>query len=165
MWYRIIFSALILSAVGCGEEGEPDAAMAEAPGEEVVAETECRLPDGLLERFGLHRQLVLNLAQTEGRNRESVEGMGVPEPGTFRSVADALDGRDLSNVTPNAAFDAPDDLVQDLRQTADLLEAALATRGEGAEPAWTALAEFYTQEFFVRHNASIGYYLNEAGCV
>lgn len=164
--YRIIFPALILSVVGCTGEGEPDApASAEAPTEEVTAETECHLPDGLLQRFGSQRQLVLNLAQAEGRNRASVEAMGAPEPATFRSLADVLDDVDLSSVAPNAAFDAPDDLVQNLRQTADLLEAALATSSEGDDPAWTALAEFYTQAFFVRHNASVGYYLNEAGCV
>lgn len=164
--YRIVFPALILSAVGCGEEGETDApARAEAPTEEVTAEPECHLPDGLLQRFGSQRQLVLNLAQAEGRNRATVEDMGAPEPATFRSVADVLDDVDLSSVAPNAAFDAPEDLVDNLRQTADLLEAALATSGEGGDPAWTTLAEFYTQEFFVRHNASVGYYLDEAGCV
>ncbi len=55
-------------------------------------------------------------------------------------------------------------IAEDLRKTADLLQAALAAGGDTADPAWTALSEFYTQKLFVRHNASIAYYLREAGC-
>ncbi|MQA90482.1 MAG: hypothetical protein GEU90_09630 [Gemmatimonas sp.] len=161
-----LLALLALPVVGCGTEGETDAfRQAEAPTEEVAAEPECSLPDGLLERLNFHRQQVLNLAQTGGGNLEAVQGMGAPEPATFRSVADILEDLDLSSVASNSAFDAPDDIVRDLRQTADLLEVALAADSETADPAWTALAEFYTQEFFVRHNASLGYYLDEAGCV
>lgn len=161
-----LLALFFLPIVGCGTEAETDAsAQAEVPTEEVAAEPDCRLPAGLLGQLNVQRQFVLNLAQTGGRNLEAVQGMGTPEPATFRSVADILDDLDLSSIPSNSAFDAPDEIVRDLRRTADLLEASLAAGTATAEPAWTALAEFYTQEFFVRHNASLGYYLGEAGCV
>lgn len=145
------------------EEPSGDDAEAEDDG---AAEPACDLPADLLERLNLERQLVLNLAMAGGDNLESIESAaGTPEPETFRSLADALDGLDLSGIPSNPQFDEPNDLVGDLSETADLLEAALAAGTDAADPAWQALSDFYTQEFFVRHNASVGYYLTEAGCV
>lgn len=150
-------------AATAGSEASPDTA--DASGEQAATATECDPPDGLVERLGLQRQLVLNLAQAEGENLEAIQSSGPPEPETFRSVADILDSLDLSGIAANSPFEAPEDVVADLRKTADLLEAALAAGTDTADPAWRALTEFFTQEFFVQHNASVGYYLNEAGCV
>lgn len=172
---------LAVALTGCGSDDMPDEAaeaetadsadVEEPSGDDVeteddgAAEPACDLPADLLERLNLERQLVLNLAMAEGGNLESVESVGTPEPETFRSLADALDGLDLSAISSNQQFDEPDDLIGDLNETADLLEAALAAGTDAADPAWQALSDFYTQEFFVRHNASVGYYLTEAGCV
>lgn len=170
----VVIALLALSVVGCSSTGEADppdtdatAAPVEATGapeDQAAAEAECNIPDGLLDRLGLERQLVLNLAMAEGSNLEDVQSLGGPEPDTFRSVADVLDGLDLSGVEPRPNFDEPDDIVADLRETADLLEAALAAGTDTTDPAWRALTEFYTQDFFIQHNASINYYLDEAGC-
>lgn len=167
-------SSLAVLLVGCGGEdtsGGPvgdataPAEAADAPDQTTAADVECDLPDGLLEQIGLERQLVLNLAMAEGDNLETVESAGPPDPESFRSLAEVLDGLDLSAASADAQFDEPDDVVADLNETADLLGAALAAGADTADPAWTALSAFYTQEFFVRHNASVNYYLNEAGCV
>jgi hypothetical protein len=170
---------LAVALMGCGGDDAPEeGAEAEAPAEtdlpddevdpsdeEGAPDSNCDLPGDLLERLNTDRQTVLNLALAEGANLEAVESIGLPEPDTFRSVAEVLDGLDLSGIPSNPQFDEPGDIVIDLHETADLLEAALAAGADAADPAWTELTEFYLQDFFVRHNASIGYYLNEAGCV
>ena len=166
---------LAVPLMSCSTETTPEdpaAADTEAPAdvtdpsdEQAAAKLDCQLPDDLLERLNLERQLVLNLALAGGGNLEAIESASTLEPETFRSVADVLDGLDLSGIASNPQFDEPDDIVRDLHETAGLLEGALAAGADTADPAWTELTEFYSQEFFVRHNASVGYYLNEAGCV
>ena len=170
-----VIALLALGVAGCSSTGEPDppgtdttgapADVADSSEEPPAAEAECNMPEGLLDRFNLERQLVLNLALAEGANFESVQVMSGPEPGTFRSVADVLDGLDPSGIAPHPSFDDPDDIIADLRETADLLEAALAAGTDTADPAWRELTEFYTQGFFVQHNASMSHLLEEAGCV
>ncbi|HEX6194582.1 MAG TPA: hypothetical protein VFZ37_01645 [Jiangellaceae bacterium] len=175
----LLLAAVVVSALGCSGDGEPDASTAEEPAaqdsadnvdtgtddEDGLEQPECELPDDLVQTLGQERQLVLNLALAEGGNFETVASAGLPESGTFRSVADALGGLDLSGIPSNPNFDGPDDIVADLHETADLLDAALAAGADTTDPAWSALSEFYTQDFFTRHNASVGYYLTEAGCV
>lgn len=159
---------LAVLLMGCGGDDAPTGSSTDVPDSAAggaAAEAECNVPDGLLDRFNLQRQLVLNLALAGGENLETVQSVGPPEPETFRSVADVLAGLDLSGIASNPQFDGAEAIVADLHTTADLLQAALVAGTDTADPAWQELTEFYTQEFFVRHNASVGYYLSEAGCV
>jgi len=132
--------------------------------EDVDAELECTLPGSLLADLTIQRQLVLNVAVAGGANLNSVQATSPLEPDVFRSTADVLDGLDLSGLQSVPQFDAPEDVVADLRKTADLLEAALAAGDDTSHPAWQELKDFYTPEFFTRHSSSVNYYLSSAGC-
>src|SRR5690554_1087629 len=169
---------LAVLLMGCGGDGAaegaaggPASAETGAPADqpdpapEAGTEAECDLPEGLAARLNLQRQLVLSVASSGGENLEAVQSTNPLEPELFRSLADTLDGLDLSGVAANPHFDPPEDVVADLRKTADLLQAALDAGSDSADPAWRELSEFYTEEFFTRHNASVSYYLSEAGCV
>jgi len=147
-------------------DGTPEGA---APAGEAVPTPEANcaaFPRDLLDKYGLQKQLVLNLSMAGGRNLKTMrETMGAPEPETFRRMAAGFENFDASGIEPIANFDTPDVITRDLGRTADLLAAALAAGEHSGDPAWTELSEFYTQKFFVHHNASISYYLNKADCV
>lgn len=167
-------TSLSLLCAACGGENEtageaaPEAASPEtaaSPGG--TAKSGCSaFTKDLLDRWGMEKQLVLNLSLAKGGNLKTMrETMSLPDPATFRSLAAAFDGLDTDSIEPMNMFDTPQTISGDLRKTADLLQAALAAGGDTADPAWTALSEFYDQKFFIRHNSSISYYLGEAGCI
>ena len=122
-------------------------------------------PQDLIEKWGKEKQLVLNLSMAKGRNLKTMrETIGAPDPATFRTLADGFETSEFEGVERLGIFLAPEEIVEGLRQTADLLEAALATGGSPTDPAWQALSDFYTPQFFGKHNSAISYYLSEAGC-
>lgn len=169
----VVALALICTSCGDSQPTEADAsgdkaapaASAHKAGGPLVPD--CSLfPKELLDKYGLQKQLVLNFAMAQGRNLKTMrETMGAPEPATFRRLASAFESFDPDGIKPVANFDAADVIARDLRKTADLLEHALAAGDNTADPAWAALSAFYTQTFFVHHNASISYYLSNAGCM
>lgn len=169
---------LAVLLMGCGDESPTEEAAGDATTTEtgasadpagsadgnVATDVACDLPEGLLNRLTVQRQLVRNVASAGGENLDAVQSGDPLDPETFRTVADVLDRLDLSGVTSNPQFDAPEDVIADLRKTADLLQAALDAGTDTADPAWQELTEFFTAEFFARHGASVNYYLTEAGC-
>lgn len=163
---RAALAGLCLALAACGGEGET-AQNTGATGSAEAAAAGCTaFSDELIRKWGLERQLVLNLAMAGGNNLKTLrETAGVPDPATFRAMADAFRASDFSGVEPLDMFDAPDVIAAHLTRTADLLSAALAAGGDTQDVAWTALSEFYTQGFFVRHNASVTYYLGEMDCI
>lgn len=136
---------------------------ADSSNEEVATQAECDLPEDLLGRFVIQRQLVLNVASAKGANLEAIQSGNPLDPEVFRAIADALDSLDLSGI-PAMQFGPAEDVIADLRRTADLLQAALDAGTDTADPAWQELNEFYTGEFFARHSTSVDYYLTEANC-
>ncbi|MBX2796598.1 MAG: hypothetical protein KTR31_02980 [Myxococcales bacterium] len=155
--HRWMIALWAAAAVGCEGDGV---------GPEGGGVADCSVfGQELLEAFGLERQLVLNLALAQGDNYDTMaKTTGLPDPATFRGMADGFEGFDTSSIEPNPFFDEPAQIIVDLRTTADLLETALDAGSDSSDPAWADLAAFYTNGFFVGHGSSINYYLGEAGC-
>lgn len=150
---------------GGAAEIDASAGPSDADNEKVATVGECNPPDGLLGKVAVQRQLLLNVALARGENFEAIQSENPLDPETFRSVADVLDNLDLAGVPSYPQFDGAEEVVADLRKTADLLQAVLEAGTDTADPAWQELSQFYTLDFFVQHSASLDYYLNEAGCV
>lgn len=160
-------TCLSMMCAACGGEGDQTAGADAASGSDREKAADCSaFSQDLLTKYGLQKQLVLNLAMARGRNLKSMqETTGGPEPATFRRLGAGFEGFDWAGIETLPNFDTPDVIARDLGKTADLLQNALAAGDNSADPAWAELSEFYTQKFFVRHNSSISYYLSEAGCV
>lgn len=126
---------------------------------------DCSLfPQELLEQWGFDAQLALNLSLANGDNYASIrDSTGLPDPASFRDLADAFDAADFSGIDP-LAFDPPAEVADDLRTTGDLLEGALAAGEDLADPAWADFSAFFTSDQFVQTGSSVSYHLDEAGC-
>lgn len=119
----------------------------------------------LLQKWNLDRQKVLGIASNRGKDLKSMkEVIGWPDPDLFRQFAAAFAGLDLSGAEATSMYQKADVVAADMHKTADLLEAALAASDNPEAPAWTALQEFYTMDFFMKHNMSFVYYFDHAGC-
>jgi hypothetical protein len=138
----------------------------ETPQQGPTAAADCSaFTEDLRNRLGLEAQLVLNLSLGDADTYDAmVETTGLPDPETFRQVRQAFENLDLSGVEMNPFFQRPPEIVSGLTNTAELLQDALAAGTRRPDPAWDALSDFYTSDFFVTHNASINYYLGEVGC-
>lgn len=160
---------IVLAVAACGG-GEPETApdapardQAAAPGAAASGGAACEAFDEeLLTRVGLGFQLVRQMSTP--RQMESMEAtVGLPEPESFRALADALGRLDTSGVDP-LGFMPLDSVTVDVRRLADLLEAALAADEADADGHRARLTAF-ADEMAAPAQASMGYHLDQLGCV
>ena len=160
---RVMAAGLGLALAACGG-GEGAAGESEATAEaRGPGDFDCgSVTEDLLVRVGIGHQLVIQIDPE--RNLESMEATGgLPEPEAFREMADVMAGMDASGIEL-LQFMPPEELAAELRQLADLLEAALARRDYPADPAWQTLRDFVVTSI-PRQQMSMSYLLDEAGCL
>lgn len=117
---------------------------------------------GFSARYGKDSQLLLNLVLAQGRNRASVERMGrLPEAAFYRQLATGVEDLQV-NGDAVAAFMPQDQLAENFRTLADLLERALPT--EPGSNQWRALKDFYKPGLHGRMGAALQYQLELSQC-
>jgi len=158
----VVVASLCLTLAACGGgDGAPEASEVAA---EVAAagEFDCSaVTEDLLVRVGIGYQLVMQIDPE--RNLETMEATGgLPDPEAFREMADVMADMDASEMEL-LQFMPPEELAAELRQLANLLEAALAQRDYPADPAWQTLRDFVIASA-PRQQMSVSYLLDQASC-